>query len=277
MKTATKQLTPLFKCPGGKSWAIERIRAMAPKKYNRFIEPFVGGGSVFLNVAADHDGLISDGSADVANVWWCVKHLPEQLMESLAALSINKEEYLRVRAEFNREGNDIDGWELSDVRAAQFIYLNRCGFNGLIRYNAKGEFNVPFGRHKNPVLFCRENVMAAHERLKNVKVTERPQDFDLTLESAEKGDWVFLDSPYDDTFSGYTAAGFGKLDQLRLASAVYGLHKKGVKFLLTNSNTPFIRALYSDFKQEVVQTRYSIGAQQDSRKAPREELFVWNY
>lgn len=277
MKTATRQLSPLFKCPGGKSWAVERIRAMMPKKYNRFIEPFVGGGSVFLNVAADHDGLISDGNADVANVWWCVRNLPEQLMENLSAMSISKDEYLRVRAEFNQEGDDRYDWDLADVRAAQFIYLNRCGFNGLIRYNAKGEFNVPFGQHKNPILFCREDVMAAHERLKNVEATGAPQDFDLTLESAERGDFVFLDSPYDDTFASYTAAGFGKLDQLRLASAVYRLHKKGVKFLLTNSHTPFIQALYSDFKQEVVPTRYSIGAQKDSRKAPREELFVWNY
>lgn len=264
-----KKLNPIFKCPGGKSWAIEKIQSMAPKRYNGYIEPFVGGGSVFMNVAKG--GVISDGNPDIVDAWQAIKHFPQLLMSHLSQMPIGKDAYLATRKRFNAKFNTDPV-----MRAAEFIYLNRCGYNGLIRYSKKGDFNVPFGRHDEIELFNEQDMLAASAHLQNFEIAPA-QDFQQTLQLAKKGDWVFIDSPYDETFSEYTQAGFSRADQMRLAAAVHQLHTDGVKFLLTNSNTELIRALYASFKQEVVPTRYRIGAQVDSRKAPREELFVSNY
>lgn len=158
------------------------------------------------------------------------------------------------------------------------IYLNRTCFNGLHRTNRRGEFNTPYGHYKNPEIVNREPVKAIGRYLRSADVTLLAADFRDVLSDVWEG-FVFLDPPYDTdrgNFTRYAGAGFDRSDQIRLRDCCLALDRRGVRFMLANADTEFIRGLYRGFRIDTVFARRSVGASGASRGRVG-ELVVRNY
>jgi DNA adenine methylase len=181
--------------------------------------------------------------------------------------------YYATRARWN----DPDApWPDVD-RAAAFIYLNKTCFNGLWRVNRAGGFNVPVGRYTNPPICVPDALLAAHRILARTEL--RCGDYRATLHDAERGDLVYLDPPYEPVtatarFTSYTRAAFGRDDQRALAETARHLVARGCHVVLSNSDTPFTRALYPDFRIDVVRCSHSINSSADHRGDVDELIIV---
>jgi DNA adenine methylase len=168
----------------------------------------------------------------------------------------SKRHYMATRRLWNRERHPTGGDSLTDIawRAGTFIYLNRTCFNGLWRVNRKGEFNVTPGKYKRPRICDRAGIVAASVALGHADLFYR--DFRATAAYAEKGDFAYFDPPYDPisktaSFRSYTAAGFTDYHQRELADVALAMVGRGVKVMLSNSDTPFVRSLYKDKRWKV--------------------------
>ena len=226
---------PFIKWAGGKRTLIPEIARRLPEAIHTYWEPFLGGGAVFFALESRIGAVqLSDINSELALTYQVVRNNPEPLIDLLAQHACNHEKpyYLRVR-------------KLADIPssielAARFIYLNKTCYNGLYRVNKSGQFNVPMGSYKNPIICDAENLRAASEVLKKANV--RIGDFDKINPSG--GDFVYADPPYDGTFAGYDAHGFGEADQTRLRDAAVRWHKVGAAVMVSNSDTELIRSLY---------------------------------
>ena len=162
--------------------------------------------------------------------------------------------------------------------AARFIYLNKTGYNGLYRVNSKGEFNVPFGRYTNPGIAQEDNIRAVHKTLQGVDI--RWGGFE-TIEP-QNGDFAYFDPPYHPTdetsFTAYSKSGFSETDQEKLRDFVLELHKQGVKVMVSNSDTKFIRDLYKSkvFTIATVQAPRLVNCKPNKRNAVS-EVVITNY
>jgi DNA adenine methylase len=168
---------------------------------------------------------------------------------------------------------------MSDAeKAARMIYLNKTCYNGLYRVNSEGLFNTPYGRYKNPAICETEVLRAVSKYLSEKNVTILNKDFESAVEGASAGDFVYFDPPYDSpnlaNFTGYLANGFDRKDQNRLKDTMLDLTERGVKCLLSNSSTDFIRETYHcpEFKIEYVQATRMINSRADGRGNVQEVL-----
>ena len=182
--------------------------------------------------------------------------------------------YLETRNKYNQnilhKVNNIE-------TAAQFIYLNKSCFNGLYRVNSKGMFNVPFNNKLKVNTYSKENLDRISRYLQRTEIVN--QDFEKTCEGANKGDFVFFDSPYDllkdNSFEAYDKSGFSKENHIRLANLYKKLSNKGCYCMLTNHNTKLINELYKDYKIDVVSVKRLINS--DASKRVGEEVIITNY
>ena len=162
---------------------------------------------------------------------------------------------------------------------ARFIYLNRTCYNGLFRVNKKGEFNVPIGRYTNPNIIQEENLKACSKALQ--KATIKKMEFDSI--SPNEKDFVYFDPPYHPTvessFTSYTSDNFTEQDHVRLRDFAVNLNKKGIRVMLSNSNTKFITDLYKNrkFKIEVIQAPRYVNCKPSQRNMLVEEVIIFNY
>ena len=164
-------------------------------------------------------------------------------------------------------------------RSARLIYLNKTCYNGLYRENKRGEFNVPFGRHKNPTLCDSENLYAVAAALQGTEI--RCEAFDRVLGRARPADLIYFDPPYDpvsDTayFVSYAKNGFNREDQAHLAEVFTQLSQSKAQTMLSNSNTAWIRRHYPSFTKYKVQARRSVNSRSDKR-GPVAELVITNF
>jgi DNA adenine methylase len=164
-------------------------------------------------------------------------------------------------------------------QAARMIFLNKTCFNGLYRVNKRGQFNVPFGRYKNPKILDDENLLAVSNTLSKVRIFHR--SFELVTEEAKKGDFVYFDPPYvpltnTANFTSYTQNAFGLKEQEKLAETFRKLADRGCHVMLSNSDTALVRELYSDFHLFTVKAARAINCQPDKR-GQITELVVSNY
>ena len=277
----TKTLRPFVKWAGGKTQLLDRLHAYMPKTYNNYFEPFIGGGSFFLNIAPKK-ATINDFNAELVCAYKCFQN--DELFESLKSelkkheANHSEEYYYQIRSMDKEEGFlTLPIY----VRAARMIYLNKSCFNGLYRVNSKGYFNVPSGRKKKVVTFDEENFNSLREYFRNHDITILNGDFEDAVKSAKAGDFVYFDPPYDvienkNSFTSYAKNDFRKDEQIRLARLYKKLSDKGVFVMLSNHNTSFINELYKDFNIHVVNAKRMINSKADGRGGV-EEVIITNY
>lgn len=272
---------PFVKWVGGKRQLLKQFRELnlyPPECFNpesnTYFEPFVGGGAVFFDLLPKHAEL-SDTNRELVITYNVIKDNVDGLIKSLKKHIYNKEYYLRVRAQ------DIN--ELSDIEiASRFIFLNRTGFNGMYRVNKSGQFNVPFGRYKNPLICDENNLRKASEALQEITITYR--DYKDVLKLAKIGDFIYFDPPYyplnpTSSFTAYTAKGFFEKEQIELRNTFVKLHERGCFVMLSNSDTPFINELYSGLEGVSINKIIAGRAinSKGSKRGKINEVLVTNY
>lgn len=230
---------------------------------------------MFFNIYGRNDRLsasLSDLNSELINCYSAVRDNVEELIDVLKQHRNEREYFYEIRS--------LDTQKLSSLeRAARLIYLNKTCFNGLYRVNSRGQFNVPFGSYKNPRTCDEENLRAASTALQQVVLTA--QSFSDAMEQAKRGDFVYLDPPYQPlsataNFTSYTSRCFMEKDQQELAAAVRKLDKRGCRVMLSNSDNEFVRDLYDGLRIETVYATRAINCRGD-RRGKISEVLVLNY
>lgn len=262
---------PVLKWAGGKSQLLAQIYPRLPKEFNRYIEPFIGGGALFFSLGPE-DAYISDSNPELVNLYSELSKNVELVIEALHEFRNTKEDYYRIRA--------LDWRALpAHVAAARMIFLNKTCFNGLYRVNKYGHFNVPYAAEGRTVNFNTDGIRDAAMVLAKAKI-QCIDYHDVLMKVAQPGDFVFLDPPYIpiseySDFKRYTKEQFSMQQQEQLADDIITLHKRGCKVMLTNSNHPIVYELYKDFNIEVFQTKRMISKNANSRTG--EDIIVTTY
>lgn len=248
--------------PGGKNWFVRHQEYRLPKEYNRYIDPFLGGGSVYFYMEPK-EAILSDVNNELITTYKAIKTDWKKLNKILKihARKHSDSYYYNVREQKPREMCRI---------AARMIYLNRTCFNGIYRVNNSGVFNVPRGS-KNTVFTGQEYFEERSELLQNAELN--CCDFETTIDRAEEGDFLFCDPPYaikeEESFVRYSKNLFDWADQIRLANALERAKKRGVKIIMTNVNHKSVRELYENkegFALEEVSRYSSISGKKEGRK-----------
>ncbi len=265
---------PFLKWAGGKAQLLKQLSPFFPKEFETYFEPFLGGGAVFFHLRPEK-AILSDTNPELVNVFQVVRDDAEALVAALDRHHPhrNSEAYFyRVRKQVPSELTTVE-------RAARTIFLNKTCYNGLWRVNAKGEFNVPFGKYKNPTLYKTENLQETCALLQGKIVTVG--DYRDICEYPRTNDFVYLDPPYQplsatSSFTGYTMESFNESDQKELASVFRKLDQRGCKVMLSNSATDSVKNLYQGYRIGRVKAKRAINSQASGRGAI-DELLIMNY
>lgn len=255
---------------------------MIPKKISTYVEPFVGGAAILMHLQPKK-AIINDFNEELMNVYLQIAKAPKELIEVLKIHEKNNSEeyFYKIRA----LDRDERYKQLSDVeKAARIIYLNKTCYNGLFRVNSSGQFNAPYGKYKNPAIVNEVTLKAVSDYFNSSKIKFLKGDYKVALKGLRKGAFVYFDPPYmpissSSNFTGYTEAGFDYDSQVELRDECVKLHKKGIKFLQSNSYTNEILDLYSDtsiFKIEIVKAKRSVNSKADKR-GDVSEVLIYNY
>ena len=253
---------PFLKWAGGKTQILDELMAEAPTKYNRYIEPFAGGGAMFFALSP-RLATLADSNPELVNLYQCIADSVEIVIEHLRAFQNTKKEFYEVRS--------LRYSELArEHAAARTIYLNRTCYNGLYRVNRQGGFNVPFGRYRSPRICQPEILRAASSALQGVEILCGDYK-DILSKTAKPGDFVYLDPPYLPVseyadFKRYTKEQFYEDDHIQLAEEVKRLQMLSCHVLLTNSNHPLVHDLYKPYGIKVVSTRRNISSKAGTRR-----------
>ncbi|MDQ2129542.1 DNA adenine methylase [Leclercia adecarboxylata] len=262
-------------------WVGSKVRLMPQllphlPEGKRLVEPFAGSCAVMMNTDYD-EYLIADVNPDLVNLYKVMAYQTDAFLNELEILfsagSLGEEEiravyYYAVRDEFNMSGK-ASGTESVEA-AARFMFLNRHCFNGLCRYNRRGQFNVPFGKYKKPY-FPADEIRAFAEKAK--RATFITAHYAETLDLVRDGDVVYCDPPYlteSGNFTSYTEGGFSHMDQGRLARRLRRLAQKGVSVVASNSDVETVHYLYAGFEVVRVNAPRSVGAAAASQKVAPE-------
>lgn len=273
------RLVPFLKWAGGKRQLLPEIVRHLPPIYQRYYEPFVGGGALLFHLKPAV-GVINDANPELCNCYQVIRDDLQALLEALAPYKDknNKEDYYRIR-----DMDRMDDYHrlTRAERAARILYLNKTCYNGLFRVNCKGFFNVPFGRYTRPRIYD-EPLMRSISHYFNTNAIEmRNTDFEDAVSDAGAGDFVYLDPPYDPvsptaSFTGYSRGAFDRLEQIRLYNVFQDLDRRGCKVLLSNSATDFILDLYRAYPAVLVSASRCINSVSKGR-GKIHEVLVMNY
>jgi len=268
---ARRKPRPIVKWAGGKTRLLDDLSARMPDTFGRYFEPFFGGGAVFFNLEPEQ-ATLSDINGELVLLYRCVRDDLESLIVELQRHPYEKDHYYWMRS--------LDPETLSSIqRAARTLYLNRTCFNGLYRVNRRGQFNVPMGRYSNPKICDPDKLGRAAEALADTDLEHA--GFEEMMKRPVAGDLVYFDPPYQPlsktaNFTSYTAGAFGEDDQARLAATFADLTKRGVRCLLSNSDTPLIQELYASYQVDIVLAPRVISRKASGRR-PVREVIVRNY
>ncbi|MET3617802.1 DNA adenine methylase [Peptoniphilus olsenii] len=276
------KLMPFTKWTGGKRQLLKDLTRYLPKEFNRYFEPFIGGGALFFHLTPSV-ATINDMNEDLILSYRQIRDDVDNLIELLEKHSKNnsKEYFLDIR-KVDRDGRIK---EMSDTeKAARLLYMLRVDFNGLYRVNKKGQFNVPYGRYKNPKIVNETLLRNISFYLNSNEIDILNTDFEEAILEASFNDFVYIDPPYapisaTSAFTAYTHDGFNESDQIRLRDTFKKLSDKGVKVMLSNSDVGAIRDLYCNLPGvniEVVRARRNINSRADGR-GKINELIIRNY
>jgi len=273
-----KLVAPVVKWVGGKRQIINQIVEYIPKSFSTYYEPFVGGGAVLFELQP-RTAIVNDINAELINLYEVIKNNVDELIEHLKQHK-NEEAYFYELRELDRNREIYDRLTPSQ-KAARIIYLNKTCYNGLFRVNKAGQFNTPFGNYKNPNIVNEFTLRAVSNYFNKAHITFTCKDFEEALKGIRKGAFVYFDPPYDpvsdtSSFTGYDKGGFDRNEQIRLKNTCDRLNEKGIKFLLSNSATDFIKDLYRDYKIHTIQARRAINSKSD-RRGEIAEVLVMNF
>lgn len=274
-------LRPFLKWAGGKRQLLPVLKKHIPKSYKIYFEPFIGAGALFFALQRPK-AIINDTNKELINCYKVIKNNPEELLEKTKEHELNNSKiyYYKLR-DLDRDKSEFDS--LSNIdRAARIIYLNKTCFNGLFRVNSQGQFNVPYGDNKNPVIAENIVITAISEYLNENEIEILNQDFVDAVTTAKRGDFIYFDPPYDpvsdsSSFTGYDSNGFDRVKQTRLRDLCDELVDRGCQVLISNSSTDFIKDLYKDYTVKEVQASRHINSVGTSRGKINELLIFRNY
>jgi DNA adenine methylase len=260
---------PVLKWAGGKQALADRLIRFFPTEFRRYYEPFIGGGSVFLTLHPVK-AVIGDLNDWLLDTYLAIRTDHARVAKHLDSMVNTREEYERIRA---IQPDTLDLFR----RAAHLIYLNKTCFRGLFRVNRKGHFNVPYGAYDRRY-YDLENFGAVANCLRDAEV--RRTDFELCLADVTPDDFVYMDPPYYkqggySDFDRYTKWKFRENDQIRLAAACRELDVRGVRWAVSNSDTPFIRTLFDGYAMQTMANRREINL--NSQERDIDELLITNY
>ena len=279
---------PFFKWAGGKKVILKTLVENLPDiSVKNYYEPFLGGGALFFHLCDSYLSgatcYLNDLNKPLINTYHNVMLNVNSVIEDLRSYTCSREEYYRVRELFseNKGENSVE-------QSARFIYLNKCGFNGLYRENKKGKFNVPYGGDRK-VNICDEETLLRVNLALQYKVELSSVSFNEVFKDIADGDrqfnyldntLVYFDPPYHkekgNSFTNYTGYSFGEGDHILLRNCADFLSCYGASVMLSNSDTEFVRELYKDYDIVEVVSRRSINRDGNGRK-PKTELLVKNY
>lgn len=270
---------PVVKWVGGKRQLLPEIEKLIPKSYTTYYEPFIGGAAVLLN-EQPKKAVVNDFNEELINTYKVIQNNVDELIEVLKIHDeLNSKDYFYEVREWDR----LPGYEeRSDIKiAGRFIFLNKTCFNGLYRVNQAGEFNTPYGKYKNPNIVNEFGLKALSSYFNEADITFKTGDFEDAVKYIRKGSFVYFDPPYQpisttSNYTGYTSGGFDEKDQIRLRELCDRLDAKGVKFLLSNSNVPFIQEQYKKYTIDVVGAKRAINSN-GKKRGEVEEVLIRNY
>lgn len=271
---------PFVKWAGGKRQIIDKLKEYIPYEYNTYYEPFAGGGALLFELSPKN-AVINDSNKELMNVYKCIKDSDkfEAVCRELNKheANHNEEYYYEIR---NLDRNKSKYSKMPDYKqAARTIYLNKACFNGLYRVNSKNEFNVPFGKKAHVNTYEGQNLGIVCAYLNYNNITIQSIDFEESVKSATKGDFIYFDPPYDSdtsTFNSYTELGFKKEEQKRLAQVFKDLSDRGCYVMLSNHNTSLVNELYKGFNIHIIEAKRNINSN-GKKRGKVEEVIITNF
>lgn len=299
LKRRTCRAKPFVKWVGGKGQLIEQLDILLPLDFETwedvtYIEPFVGGGALLFYMLQRYTNItravINDINTDLITCYRTVRDYPEELIDSLQKieqeyLSLKDEDsrkhyFVEIREQYNRKGLDPIN------NTTKFFFLNRTCFNGLYRVNKSGDFNVPFGRYRNPKICDPDTIRADSLLLQRVEILNG--DFTETFAYARGNTLFYFDPPYrplsnTSSFKDYTKEDFDDESQIRLKKYCDQINEAGYVFLLSNSDCKskdkkdcFFDSLYSQYEIKRVWASRNINSNAHKR-GKLTEILVHNY
>jgi DNA adenine methylase len=242
MNNENKPLKPIVKWHGGKKEEIKHILPHIPSSYSKYLEPFVGGGALYFNINPER-AVINDVHKELIDFYQAIKNGNSSDINEFMKEHPNTEEtYYKVRA-----------YDISDPldSAKRFYYLRKTCFRGMLRYNNKGKFNIPYGKYKT---YKFEEIMNKdyEELLKRTEIYN--EDFEYIFNNYnDEENFMFLDPPYDSEFTDYGYCNFGKAEHSKLAEH---FKETKIKCLMVIGKTKFIEELYKDYIVEDYEKKY---------------------
>ena len=231
--------------PGGKQRHLYFFNELLPKSKSikgNYVEPFVGGGSVFFYMNPN-GAILSDKNLELIDLYKGIKEFPDEVWQYYCSFPTTKKAYYQIR-DFPTQNIPLS------LRAARTLYLNRTCFKGMWRHNSQGKFNVGYGGQDRRWVITQEDLKEISSRLSNVVL--KCYDFEKIINSCNRGDFLFLDPPYrpgekEQIYSHYVSGKFTFNDQKRLARSLRKASNKGVKWLMTNSSNDEIKRMYDGY------------------------------
>ena len=290
-------MKPFIIWVGGKTRSRKKIVDSFPKKFNRYFEPFIGGGSIFMEFAYDKSYL-SDSNPQLINCYKTVKKYPTKLVKEVnkifdsynnrKTLETKKKYYYQLRKEYNERILKNPTFK----SAVLFVFLGRAGFNGLYRVNKKGIYNTPFGQHMTLRKLCFKkkepsnciDMYELHKYLNNPNVKIEQGDYMNILKLVRKNDLVYLDPPYfpikamKTNFTAYVTGSWNLEEHLKFIDFIHKLTKKGCYVVMSNNNSAFLKKKLPkpQYNYSYIETLRSIGAKSNAKKNIK-EILIKNY
>lgn len=266
IKNQIIETKPFIKWVGGKRSILDTLLKNIPDDFYTYREPFLGGGALFFALQPQK-AYLSDINLHLIITYKTVRDDIDKLVRNLKLYQsrISKEFYFKLRERLSEEKDPIKV-------ATIFIALNKLCYNGLYRVNKSGKFNVPYGKYNNPTLFNENTIRNDNIILKDIDLAQHP----FWQTPIVREDFYYLDPPYHNAYSKYDESNFNTTDHERLAQYCKELDKAKAYFMLSNSDTKFIRSLYSKFRIEEVKASRFISCKTNQR-GKKTELIIRNY
>ncbi|HMT19877.1 MAG TPA: DNA adenine methylase [Promineifilum sp.] len=273
-----KLVAPVVKWVGGKRQLINDLKPLLPKSIVTYCEPFVGGGALLFELQPK-TAYINDVNKELIQVYTVIKNDVEALINALQEFK-NEADYFYAIRDWDRDKERYSSLPEAQ-KAARILYLNKTCYNGLYRVNNAGEFNSPFGYYRNPNIVNAPILRAVSSYLNTATVHLTSLDYVEVLQTLPRSTFVYLDPPYDpvsdtSSFTGYSKGGFSRDDQLRLRESCDELHRRGLKFMLSNSATDFIKEQYAAYSITIVQAKRAVNSNA-AKRGEIDEVVVRNY